>query len=107
MEDLTKMLRHIQEAQEKAQAVQKQLTHLQATGEAGAGAVKVTVNGHKQVLKLDIDKTFMVPEEKEVLQDLVVAAITLANQAVAEKVKEVMRQSMPEIPSGFPIDLMG
>ena len=107
MEDFKKILSHIQEAQEKAQEVQQKLTHLQATGEAGAGAVKVTVNGHKQVLKLDIDETFIVPKEKAILQDLIIAAITRANQAVAEKVKAEMLQSMPGMPSGFPLDLMG
>jgi nucleoid-associated protein EbfC len=106
MEDLTKMLGQMQEAQAKVQEIQQKLAQIQATGEAGAGAVKATVDGHKKVLKLDIDKEFMHPEEKEVLQDLIIAAITLATQAVEEKVKEEVKQSASGILGEIPMDLM-
>ncbi len=98
----------MQEAQKKVQEIQQKLAQIQATGEAGAGAgaVKVTVDGHKKVLKLDIDKEFIHPEEKEVLQDLIIAAITLATQAVAEKVKEEMKQSASGILGEIPMDWM-
>lgn len=106
MENLTKMLGQMQEAQAKVQEIQQKLAQIQATGESGAGAVKATVDGHKKVLKLDIDKEFIHPEEKEVLQDLIIAAITLATQAVAEKVKEEVRQSASGILGEIPMDLM-
>ncbi len=106
MEDLTKMLSQMQEAQAKVRELQQKLAQIQATGEAGAGAVKATVDGHKTVLKLDIDKEFIHPEEKEVLQDLIIAAITLATQAVAEKVQEEVKQSASGMLGGLPIDLM-
>jgi nucleoid-associated protein EbfC len=106
MEDLTKILGQMQEAQAKVQEIQQKLAQIQATGEAGAGAVKATVDGHKKVLKLDIDKEFMHPEEKEVLQDLIIAAITLATQAVEEKVKEEIKQSASGILGEIPMDLM-
>jgi len=106
MEDLTKILGQMQEAQAKVQEIQQKLVQIQATGEAGAGAVKATVDGHKKVLKLDIDKEFMHPEEKEVLQDLIIAAITLATQAVEEKVKEEVKQSASGILGEIPMDLM-
>ncbi|MFM2428314.1 MAG: hypothetical protein RL012_198 [Bacteroidota bacterium] len=106
MEDLTKILGQMQEAQAKVQEIQQKLAQIQATGEAGAGAVKATVDGHKKVLKLDIDKEFMHPEEKEVLQDLIIAAITLATQAVEEKVKEEVKQSASGILGEIPMDLM-
>lgn len=106
MEDLTKILGQMQEAQAKVQEIQQKLAQIQATGEAGAGAVKATVDGYKKVLKLDIDKEFMHPEEKEVLQDLIIAAITLATQAVEEKVKEEVKQSASGILGEIPMDLM-
>jgi nucleoid-associated protein EbfC len=106
MADFTKMLGQMQEAQEKVRELQQKLAQIQATGEAGAGAVKATVDGHKKVLKLDIDKEFIHPEEKEVLQDLIIAAIMLATQAVAEKVQDEIKQSTSGILGGLPIDLM-
>jgi nucleoid-associated protein EbfC len=106
MEDFTKILGQMQEAQKKVQEIQQKLAQIQATGEAGAGAVKATVDGHKKVLKIDIDKEFMHPEEKEVLQDLIIAAITLATQAVAEKVKKEVKQSASGMLGEIPIDLM-
>ena len=106
MEDLTKMLGRMQEAQAKVQEMQQKLAQIQATGEAGAGAVRVTMNGHKKVLKLDIDKAFIHPEEKEALQDLIIAAITLATQVVDEKVQNEIKQSTPGIMGSIPVDLM-
>lgn len=106
MENLTGIMGQIQEAQVKVQEIQRKLTHIQATGEAGAGAVKATVDGHKKVLKIDIDKEFMHPEEKEVLQDLIIAAITLATQAIDEKVKDEVKQNASGILGGLPIDLI-
>ena len=96
----------MQEAQTKVQEIQKKLSQIHATGEAGAGAVKVTVDGHKKVIKLDIDKEFINPDEKILLQDLIIAAITLATRAVADKVKETIQQSIPGMEGVMPMDLM-
>ena len=106
MEDLTKILGQMREAQTKVQEIQKKLTLIKATGEAGAGAVKVTMDGHKKVLKLDIEKEFIRPEEKEMLQDLIIAAIALATQAVTEKVKEEIEQSAAGLGWKMPMDFM-
>lgn len=55
--------------------------------------MKATVNGNKSVLKLDIDKEYINPGEKEMLQDLIIAAVNLANEAVEEKIQEEVKQS--------------
>lgn len=106
MEDFTKMLGHMQEAQAKVQEIQQKLAQLQATGEAGAGAVQATVNGSKSVLRLDIDKEYINPDEKEMLQDLIIAAINLANKAVEEKIQEEVKQHTEGMLGGLPLDLM-
>jgi nucleoid-associated protein EbfC len=106
MEDFTKIMSQMQEAQAKVQEIQQKLVRIHATGEAGAGAVKATVDGRKKVLKIDIDTAFMHPAEKEVLQDLIIAAITLATQAVDEKVQDEVKQSASGILKDFPIDLI-
>ncbi|MCU0318404.1 MAG: YbaB/EbfC family nucleoid-associated protein [Amoebophilaceae bacterium] len=106
MEDFTKMMHQMQEIQEKVRGMQQQLSQIRATGESGAGAVRATVDGHKKVIKLDINEEFMRPEEKETVQDLIIAAITLATQAVAEQVKEELKKNTLGILGELPIDLM-
>ena len=106
MEDFTKMLGQMKEAQAKVQEIQQKLVQLQATGEAGAGAVKATVNGSKSVLRLDIDKEYINPDEKEMLQDLIIAAINLANKAVEEQIQEKVKQHTEGMLGGLPLDLM-
>ena len=106
MEDFAKMMGQMKEAQEKVQEIQQKLAHLQATGEAGAGAVSATVNGNKSLLKLDIDQEYINAEEKEMLQDLIVAAVNLAQKAVEEKVQEEIKQHTQGMLGGLPIDLM-
>ena len=106
MEDFTKMLGHMQEAQAKVREIQQKLTQLQATGEAGAVAVKATVNGSKSALKLDIDQEYINPDEKEMLQDLIIAAVNLANKAVEEKIQAEVKQHTAGMLGGLPIDLL-
>ena len=106
MEDFAKMMGQMKEAQAKVQEMQQKLAQLQATGEAGAGAVKATVNGHKEVLRLDIDKEYIDPHDKEILQDLIVAAVNLANKAVEENIQEETKQYTQGMLGGLPIDWM-
>ena len=96
----------MQEAQAKVREIQQKLTQLRATGEAGAGAVQATVNGSKSVLKLDIDQEYINPDEKEMLQDLIIAAVNLANKAVEKKIQEEVKQHTAGMLPGLPLDLM-
>jgi len=81
MFDMMKMMGKMKEVQAKVKEAQANLVHIKADGEAGAGMVKVTVNGLKQVESINIDADIIKPEDKEMIQDLVVAAI---NKAIAE-----------------------
>lgn len=88
MEDFTQIAESLQKAQAKIQTIQQGLTQLRATGEAGAGAVKATVDGNKLILKLDIAQEYIRPDEKKMLQDLIIAAINLAHKAVEKKIQQ-------------------
>lgn len=55
MFDMMKMMGKVKEMQAKMQEAQEKLVHIQETGESGAGMVKATVNGKKQVISIDID----------------------------------------------------
>ena len=104
MFDMNKMMEKVKEVQEKMKAAQENLSNVTATGESGAGMVKAVVNGKKQVVDLVIDPELMKPDDREMMQDLVIAAVNKALVEVDAQVKEEMKKStdgvLPNIP-GF------
>jgi nucleoid-associated protein EbfC len=110
MFDMMNMMGKVKEMQAKMKEAQDKLVFLQASAEAGAGMVKATVNGHRQLVQLDIDPSLLTPADKEVLQDLVVAATNKALQAIEEEISTELQQAtqgmMPNIPGLNLNDLM-
>jgi DNA-binding YbaB/EbfC family protein len=88
-----KMMKQAQEIQGRMQKVQEELTGLEVEGQSGAGLVKVRLNGKLDVRALKIDPSLIKPEDAEMLEDLIVAALqdakTKAEAAVQVKMKEV------------------
>ncbi len=74
--NIQKMMKQAQEMQSKLAEVQAKLETQETDGSSGGGMVKVRVNGKSQLLSVTIDPSLMKPEEKEVLEDLIVAAFT-------------------------------
>jgi nucleoid-associated protein EbfC len=103
MFDMMGMLGKVKDFQAKMKEAQESLSQITEEAEAGAGMVKVVVNGQKKVIKLDIDADLVKVEDKEMLQDLVVAATNKAMDAIEEKIK-VHLQAATEgmIPPGIP-----
>jgi len=90
----------------QAQKLQGQMMKMQEEAEAqtieasaGGGMVKVVVNGKQQILSLDIEKEVVDPDDVEMLQDLVLAAI---NDALA-KSQEMMSEKMSQLTGGMNI----
>jgi DNA-binding YbaB/EbfC family protein len=108
MFDMMKMMGKMKEVQAKVKEAQANLVNIKADGEAGAGMVKVTVNGLKQIESINIDQDIIKPEDKEMIQDLTVAAINKAIQEVEILTKEEMKKHtdglIPNIPG---LDLGG
>ncbi|MFY0593072.1 MAG: YbaB/EbfC family nucleoid-associated protein [Roseivirga sp.] len=102
MFDMMKMMGKVKEMQAKMKEAQERLEFIQDTGEAGGGMVKATVNGKKQVISVDIDESLLVKEDREMVQDLTVAAINNALEKVDIKAKEEIKNStegiLPNIP---------
>lgn len=109
MFDLNNMMGKIQEAQQKMKQAQENLSQVTTTSESGAGMVKVTVNGHRKVLNVDIDASLLNENDKEMVQDLVVAAMNKAIDDIEIKIREEMKKStdgvLPNIP-GFDLSKM-
>ncbi len=96
------MLGKVKDLQAKMKEAQESLGSITETGEAGAGMVKATVNGKKQLLKIEIDEDLIKPEDREVLQDLIVAATNNAMENIEDKVKTHLQKAtqglVPNIP---------
>lgn len=92
MKDLMGMMKQVQNLQAKMAQVQEELGELSAEGRAGAGLVKVTLNGKFEMTACSIDASLLNPDEGEILEDLIVAATTDAKGKAEEAVKEKMAE---------------
>mgnify|MGYP001809731146 CR=1 FL=1 len=90
------LLKQAQKMQQDMQEAQARLAQEEETGEAGGGMVKVTMNGQHQVKRVEIDPSVM--GDKEMLEDLIAAAVNATTQRIAEKVKENMSQLTAGLP---------
>jgi DNA-binding YbaB/EbfC family protein len=86
--------------QEKMQKVQQELNELRVCGESGAGMVKVTMNGRHDVISVEIDPSLL-SEEKEMLEDLLAAAVNDAVRRAEEKAQELQKQQVGNLASGM------
>ncbi|MFC0186195.1 hypothetical protein SAMN04515674_11839 [Pseudarcicella hirudinis] len=102
MFDMMGMLGKVKDLQAKMKEAQESLSTIVDTGEAGAGMVKVTINGKKQLLKIEIDEDLIKPSDREILQDLIVAATNKAMENIEGKIKEHLQNAtsglLPNIP---------
>jgi hypothetical protein len=96
------LLKQAQAVQENLQKAQAQVAQITATGEAGGGMVKVTVNGKHEAVRVQIDPALLT-EEREMLEDLVAAAINDATHKVGVAVSEKMAGAMAglQLPPGM------
>ncbi|HTN33489.1 MAG TPA: YbaB/EbfC family nucleoid-associated protein [Marinobacter sp.] len=102
MNNMGDLMKKAQKMQEDMQKVQEDLAKAEVTGESGAGLVKVTMNGRHDVRKVEIDASLM-SEEKEILEDLLAAAVNDAVRRVEANQSEKMSGMMSGMgmPPGF------
>lgn len=93
---LSNILKQAQKMQEDLQKTQEKLAREEVIGESGGGMVKVTMNGKHAVKRIEIDPSLM-EDDKEMLEDLVAAAVNAAVQRVGEK----MQENMVDLTSGL------
>ena len=99
MGNMGNMMKKVQEMQNKMQEVQKELENKTVDANAGGGMVSVVMNGKSQVQSINIDPSLLKQEEKEILEDLIKAAL---NQA-KEKVEEMSAEEMKKVTGGLPL----
>lgn len=95
--DINSLMQQAQAMQEKMKKMQDEAANAEVTGESGAGLVKVTMNGRHDVKSVDIDASLM-SEDKELLEDLLAAAV---NDAV-RRVEKQQQDNMQNMTGGFP-----
>ena len=102
MTDIAGLMQQAKKMQEQMQKAQEELALFECTGEAGAGLVKVTINGKHEVKKVDIDPSLL-EEDKEIIEDLIAAAMNAAVKKVAENNKSHLSGVTAglDLPEGF------
>lgn len=90
------LMKQAQAMQEKMQSMQEEMANREVEGQAGAGLVKVVMTGRHDVRSVTIDPSVM-SEDKEVLEDLLAAAV---NDAV-RRIEELNRSSMGNLAAGL------
>ena len=89
-------------AQDMSKKMEEQMDAVEVEGNAGGGMVKVTMNGHKNVLATEISPEVVDPDDIEMLQDLVTAAVNDALAKVDEELKDNLGGMAGGLPGGFP-----
>jgi hypothetical protein len=95
--NMASILKQAQELPKKLKEMQERLGAMSFDGEAGAGAVAATVNGKSELVKLRISPEVVKPEDREMLEDLVVAAVN----AAAAKAKQAVQEETAKMTGGM------
>ncbi|MEM9437035.1 MAG: YbaB/EbfC family nucleoid-associated protein [Pseudomonadota bacterium] len=101
--DMAGMMKKAQEMQTKMAELQDELGRMTVVGESGAGLVKATATAKGELVGLEIDPTIFDPNEKEVVEDLILAAIKEAQTKAAERHQQEMGKITEAM--GLPADV--
>ncbi|MBS3741361.1 MAG: YbaB/EbfC family nucleoid-associated protein [Candidatus Cloacimonetes bacterium] len=93
------LLKQAQDMQKKISKSQKELANKTIEATSGGGMVKVVMNGNQDLLSLNIEKEVVDPDDVEMLEDLIIAAIEEAKK----KVKEMVESEMSGLTGGMNI----
>jgi DNA-binding YbaB/EbfC family protein len=97
--DMNEIMRQAQQMQQKMSQVQNELAGRTVTASVGGGMVSVTLNGKNELLSVQIDKEVINPEDREMLQDLIVSAV---NEGL-KKAQDMAQAEMRKITGGINI----
>ena len=98
--ELMGKLKEMQSEMEKTRSMLEDIT---VTSESGGGMVKVTANANRKILRVEIDRDIISPSDKEMIEDLVAAAVNIA----LERAEEKAREEINKVSSGFMPNIPG
>lgn len=103
--NINDLMKQAQQMQEKIQQAQDRLAEITVEGTAGGGMVKVTANCQNRIVAVEIEPEVLAGEDKEMLEDLIVAAANQALENAARRSEEEMQKAMGpllgNLPGGF------
>jgi DNA-binding YbaB/EbfC family protein len=99
MPSLDELMKAAQSVQEQMQAAQAKLDHIEVEGASGGGLIKVRATARGRIIGVDIDQSMLMPESKEMLEDLVVAAFNDAKN----KADQAGSAEMNKLTAGMPL----
>ncbi len=99
MKNLTELMKQAGLMQARMADMQKKLEGLTVEGQSGGGLVKVKMTGKSAVTAIEIDPSLLKPEEKEIVEDLLIAALSDAKA----KAEAVMAEEMKAVTGGMPM----
>jgi DNA-binding YbaB/EbfC family protein len=99
MKNLGNLMKQAQQMQTKMADMQAKMGEIEVDGAAGGGMVKVTVTGKGEARRIKIDPSLIVPDDVEMLEDLIVAAFNDARS----KSEAMMQSEMSKLTAGLPL----
>ncbi len=97
MADFSKMMKQVQKMQNQMAKLQEELAQRELEATSGGGAVRAVANGKKQLLSIEISPEVIDPEDKDMLEDMVVAAVN----EVMERVDDMTSEEMKKVTGGL------
>lgn len=94
MKNLGNMMKQAQQMQARMQEMQTKLGEIEVCGQSGGGMIQVTLNGRAEMKRISIDKSLVNPDDVEMLEDLVVAAVNDAKNKVEAHIAEETQKMM-------------
>jgi len=95
--NLNNIMKKAQEMEEKINEKKEELSEKRVEATAGGGMVKVTANGNDEIVDIEIDKEVVDPEDVEMLEDLILAAVN----EVQDKVQEMAKEELGSLTGGL------
>ncbi|HKH80629.1 MAG TPA: YbaB/EbfC family nucleoid-associated protein [Methylovirgula sp.] len=99
MPDMMSLMKQAQAVQAKMQEVQAEMERLEVEGQSGGGLVRVTLTAKGQMKALAIDGSLLKPDDKEMVEDLIVAA----HEDARKKAERLMQEKMKAVTAGLPL----